>query len=596
MAFIDGVDRKKLRLGLLGCVAACAAQGAFAATAPGFDVGSANVAVADPAVPRPPGKSCVVELFKGFTFTDFSNHPYTYAPPIGCGKSWSKVVLEADFSVTTGRQFDRTASLWLGGANIYFGTTQEPSSTVSPSWHVERDVSDFASLLGNPQTGQAILGNVVNETYTGVISGSARLVFYPANVLAPKADAPDAVYPLSDGTDGGTVTLNTGADVLTRTFTLPTNIERAYLDVFAQGQGGDEFWYSCVPNEVADEAQSCGGGSYREVQVSIDGQPAGVAPVYPWIFTGGIDPYMWRPTPGVQTLNFLPYRVDITPFAALLNDGQPHALSIGVTGANGYFSATGNLFVYLDRGRKVLSGAVTANTLKDQPAIATVDNTLTDVSGVVGGAVATHASRSFRTSGYVDTSHGRIVTDVTQTVAFRNTQTFAIDATRYEQAIDQLSMVDSTTKTRQGRLGLAVTTEAHYDFPLVASFKYAFDDAGNIVSAPSAVTQGFSRQFSKKLGGLLLYRSDVDNSIDTADTLAFSGGAVTGHSGQRSTQVFRFKDNLGSCYGRDVSTNAGVLTAATDGGGCPGARNPLLWFTHPDGSPDTSRTEDPGIF
>ena len=596
MAFIVGEDRNVLRWILFGCVAAAAAPGAFAATALGFDVGSANVAVADPVVPRPPGKACVVELFDGFTFADFSNHPFTYAPPTGCGRSWSKVVLEADFSVTAGRQFDRTASLWLGGANLYFGTTQEPSSAVAPSWHVERDVSDFASLFANPQTGQAVLGNIVNDTYTGVISGSARLVFYPATALAPRVDAPDAVFPLSDGTAGGPVTLNTGTDALARTFTLPTNIERAYLDVFAQGQGGDEFWYSCVPDAVAETAQSCGGGSYREVQVAIDGQPAGVAPVYPWIFTGGIDPYMWRPTPGVQTLNFVPYRVDITPFAALLNDGKPHTLSINVTGANGYFAVTGNLFVYLDRGHKVLTGALTANTLQGQPAVASVDNTLTDVSGTVGGAVATHASRTFRTSGYVDTSHGRVATDVAQTVTFRNTQTFTIDATQYRQAIDQASTVDSTTKTRLGPLGWTVTTEAHYDFPLVATFAYAFDATGNIVSAPSSVTQGFSRQFSKRVGSLLVYRSDVDNGIDTADTLAFTGGAVTGHSGQRSKQVYRFKDNLGSCYSREISTESGLLASVTDASGCPGQRNRLLWFTHPDGSSDTSRTEDPGIF
>jgi len=596
MAITNEAVRRGLQAGLIGCVVACSGPAVQAATAPGFEVGSANVAVADPSVPRPPGKACTVELFNGFTFRDFSDHPYTYAPPVGCGKSWSKVVLEADFSVTAGRQFDRTASLWLAGANIYFGTTQEPSATVSPSWHVERDVSDFASLLGQPQTGQAILGNIVDGTYTGIISGSARLVFYPANVLTPKVDAPDAVFPLSDGTDGGPVALNTGNDLLSRTLTLPTNVERAYLDVFAQGQGGDEFWYSCVPDAQAAEAQSCGGGAYREVQVSIDGQQAGVAPVYPWIFTGGIDPYMWRPTPGVQTLNFLPYRVDLTPFAALLNDGKSHALTISVTGANGNFSVTGNLFVYLDHGRKVLTGAVTANTLQGQPPVAAVDNQLTESAGVVNGSIATHASRRFRVAGYVDTSRGRITTDVDQTVTFRNTQSFAIDPVHYQQGIDQLATVDSTTKTRQGPLGLAVTTEAHFDYPLLASFGYTFDTAGNIVGAPSTVTQGFSRQFSKKLGSLVLYRSDVDNSIDTADTLAFTDGAVTGHSGQRSTQQFRANDNLGSCYGRDVSTTMGVLTAVADGVGCAKGRNRLLWFTHPDGSPDTSRTEDPGIF
>lgn len=596
MAFINVSGRKGLWAGLFGSIAMCSAPVGLAATSPGFNVGSANVAIADPSVPRPPGKACTVELFNGFTFRDFSNHPYTYAPPTGCGTSWSKVVLEADFAVTAGRQFDRTASLWLGGANIYFGTTQEPSAAVSPSWHVERDVSDFASLLSQPQTGQAILGNIVDNTYTGIISGSARLVFYPANILAPKPDAPDAVFPLSDGTAGGTVALNTGSDVLSRTLTLPTNVERAYLDVFAQGQGGDEFWYTCVPDAQANQVQSCGGGAYREVQVSIDGLPAGVAPVYPWIFTGGIDPYMWRPTPGVQTLNFLPYRVDLTPFASLLNDGKPHALAIGVTGANGNFAVTGNLFVDLDHGRKVVSGAVTTNTLQGQPAAATVDNQVTDAGGVIGGSIATHASRRFRVAGYVDTSHGRIVTDVNQTVSFRNTQTFAIDPAHYQQGIDQLTTVDSTTKTRQGLLGIAVTTETHVDYPLVASFGNTFDAAGNTLSAPSSVTQGFSRQFSKRLGNLLIYRSDVDNSIDTADTLTYANGAVTGHTGQRSAQQFRFRDNLGSCYGRDVSTAAALLTTPTDGGDCPLAWNRLSWFTHPDGSPDSSRTENPGIF
>jgi len=45
-----------------------------AASAPGFTLGSPNVALADPVVPRPSGRACVVTLFSGFQFTDFSNH------------------------------------------------------------------------------------------------------------------------------------------------------------------------------------------------------------------------------------------------------------------------------------------------------------------------------------------------------------------------------------------------------------------------------------------------------------------------------------------------------------------------------------------
>ena len=113
------------------------------------------------------------------------------------------------------------------------------------------------------------------------------------------------------------IALNTGSDQLTATFTLPTNVERAYLDVVSQGQSGDEFWYTCVPNDVSGELYSCGNTAFRETEISIDGQPAGVAPIFPWIFTGGIDPYLWIPIPGVQTLNFVPYRVDLTTIRRL---------------------------------------------------------------------------------------------------------------------------------------------------------------------------------------------------------------------------------------------------------------------------------------
>ena len=53
------------------------------------------------------------------------------------------------------------------------------------------------------------------------------------------------------------------------------------------------------------------GTGFRETEVKIDGILAGIASIYPWIYTGGIDPGLWRPSPGIQTLSFEPYRVDL---------------------------------------------------------------------------------------------------------------------------------------------------------------------------------------------------------------------------------------------------------------------------------------------
>ncbi len=104
------------------------------APAQSLTIGSPNVAVADPLVPRPPGTPCVVNLFTNQQFADFNSKPFSYTPPANCPGPWQKVVLAADYNVTAGRQFDRTAEIWLGGAVIYFGTTQEPAATVAPSW------------------------------------------------------------------------------------------------------------------------------------------------------------------------------------------------------------------------------------------------------------------------------------------------------------------------------------------------------------------------------------------------------------------------------------------------------------------------------
>ncbi|MGB9083833.1 MAG: peptide-N4-asparagine amidase, partial [Terriglobales bacterium] len=282
-------------------------------------IGSGNTATADPPVPHPNTTPCTVQLFSGFEFNIYAPESFTYTPPADCPGPWAAVILQANFSITAGIQYDRTANIWIGPTNVYFGTTAEDQPGEGRHWRIERDLTDYSSIFTVPQDGTVDLFNIVNSTYTGILYGSAEVLFYP---LAPNQQPPstaDQVIAFSGGPTGGTVALNTTTSLLEQTLTLPTNIESAFLDVFAQGQSTDEFWYFCVPSDLAGELESCGNTAFRESEVTIDGNPAGVAPVYPWIFTGGIDPELWIPIPGVQTLNFKPYRVNLTPFASLLD-------------------------------------------------------------------------------------------------------------------------------------------------------------------------------------------------------------------------------------------------------------------------------------
>ena len=189
MTRLPRLSRWQPALALLALAALSAPGTAQAA----LTIGSSNPATADPTVPRPATTPCTVPLFTNQTFADFSPKPYTYTPPAACPGPWAKVVLEADFSVTAGRQFDRTAQIALGHVNIYYGTTAEPSAAVSPSWHVERDLTDYSALFKTAQSGDANLGNLVDGTYTGIITGSARVLLYPASHAAPAPRTADSV-------------------------------------------------------------------------------------------------------------------------------------------------------------------------------------------------------------------------------------------------------------------------------------------------------------------------------------------------------------------------------------------------------------------
>lgn len=539
------------------------AHGSFAQN-PTFVIGSSNTVTADPPVPRPQETPCIVPLFSGFQFIGFNIQSFSFTPPPDCPGPWEKIVFTGDFNVTAGRQFDRTAIVDLGYVNIYFGTTPEPRHNLSPSWHVERDLTEYSALFSSPQTGHVILGNVVNSTFTGVISGSAALEFYPSEGAGNgNGQRPaDAVLPLvqSNGQGGNNepAFLFTSTDQLATTFTLPQNIERALLDVITQSQIGDEFWYTCVPNDVANELQSCGNTAFREAEVNIDGQPAGVAPVYPWIYTGGIDPLFWEPIPGVQALNFAPYRVDLTPFAGVLSNGQQHTVALNVFNANGYFSATATLLLYLDHGSQQVTGEVTANTIGSAPNPTINENIQTDASGNITGTVTTVSSREFSVAGFVNTSHGRIATQVNQTVNFNNVQNFTITATTYVQDISQETDVKSATTTWQGPVPFQTLETFQYPLTVNLSLAFAPDGSGSQLGT-------VSQEFQNTLVSPFFART-VDNKVNTTDTLNFnSSGHITGNSGAESSQSYSSSNSRGQKYSCTLTSQNNALTSVNAG-------------------------------
>ncbi|MGC1871782.1 MAG: peptide-N4-asparagine amidase, partial [Acidobacteriaceae bacterium] len=492
---------------LLASASAVGAQVVIAPPTP--QLGSSNPVTAEPPVPRPHTKPCIVQLFQNMEFADYNTKAFSYTPPVACPGPWAKVVFTADFTVTAGRQYDRTAAFYLGHANIYYGTTAEPRATLSPSWHVERDVTDLTPIFKADQTGEANIGNFVGVydgvTYNGIIYANAALEFYPASWQDGPAVTPDIVIPVN-GTGGDAGTLNTTTDQITQVLNLPMNVDRVYLDIIAQSQSNDEFWYFCVPNDQTSNLESCGNTAFRETEVTIDGKPAGVAPVYPWIFTGGIDPYLWEPIAGVQTLDFKPYRVDLTPFAGVLDDGNPHTVGVSVYNADSYFLATANLLVYTDHGKQKVTGGVLSNTLAAAPNPAVTEKINEGAGGIYTGSVLVTSKRNFEISGYVNTSQGRVDTTVKQSVDFSNKQEFVVNATTDDQNAQQLTTVDSETNTRGGYY--SGTLEKHFSYPLNITYAFVANPDGTYTQA-TTVDQQDRVDTSQQVNRFRAYESNL---------------------------------------------------------------------------------------
>lgn len=532
-------------------------------------IGSSNTVSADPTVSRPSTPSCTVYLFQNLEFADYNTKNYTYVPPKSCPGPWAKVVLTVDFTVTAGTQYDRTAEFYLGGANIFFGTTAEPGAKLSPHWHVERDVTDLSSVLTAQQAGTAIIGNYVGVyngvDYNGIIYATAKLHYYGTGPEDPAPAVPQLVIGVPG--NSGTATLNTSSSVYKQTLKLPTNVTGAYLDVIAQSQSNDEFWYTCVPNALTTILDSCGNTGFRETEITIDGQPAGVAPVYPWIYTGGIDPYLWFPIAGVQTLNFKPFRVNLTPFAAQLSDGKTHTVGIQVYNADSYFSVAANLLLYTDPYLAKVTGKLNLNTLASEPEPEVEDNIVTDGNGDAYGSVTIKSVRDSQISGYVTTSSGLQVTTVNEEVVFKQTQLFTSDPTEYLQDIAQSTTATVISATSLG--GTPSSQVSTYSYPFLFNIDYVVNPDGTSAETLQSSQQDIERE-AVTAGEEAQYSSKLSNSVTSQDTLQFDAdGNFIGNTGTKSAQTYNASDTFGDCYSQTITSAKQKVATVVNGAACP---------------------------
>jgi hypothetical protein len=469
-------------------------------------------------------------------------------PPAACPGPWNKIVLDFTGRVA-GRQFDRLMNVWVGGAQVFQSSTPEPDPD-GITWHVEHDATAYSSLFTQPEPIKVELQNYVTGIYTGVIYGTLKVTYYQATPAYPApAHADDVIgFPNADSDY-----FYGPSDVRSPSVTFPRNLTQAHLELYLKGNSCDEFWFGSQPDDFAGPNGVCGGGAFREVQVSIDGQLAGVAWPFPFIFTGGVNPWLWRPMPAVNAFDMPPQTIDLTPYVGLLNDGQPHTISLRVPHDGFYWGIGSDLLLDRDPVLSQTSGALVSRSIAPD-----AGETYGENIGSNGGVFTTSASRHLAVSGYVDTSAGRVTTSVEQTFGFRNKQEFNL--TNFLENLTHEETIDTTTTTTTPGGTTVRDVADSYPIRMRSLFQTPEQGQKDFWELPAGVEQSLQRKTTVTVNGAQTFSSWLDDTVNASGLLSRTNG-ITTLSGGRDSEDYVASDSTGACYHHKLVAAQGWVTS-----------------------------------
>ncbi|TVY67406.1 Peptide-N4-(N-acetyl-beta-glucosaminyl)asparagine amidase A [Lachnellula suecica] len=374
----------------------------------------------------------------------------TYAPPKDC--EFTTTIF--NLSVTSsGINYDRLGLIFFGDTEIWRTTTAMPVRT-GIFWNYQKDMTIYDTLLRSDQKVIMSLDNLYDSVFTGAYNVTITALYYndpqtvtPADLILPistqsSAQNESSVISLPDS----------NANV---SFTLPRNSKRAVVSVLASGNGAEEFWYRNVPTEFTSTFNNTvlyGYSPFREVQVLIDGELAGVGWPFPVIFTGGISPGLWVPIVGVHTYDLPSFEVDISPWLGILCDGKPHSFEVkvvgydsrtvfGTVGSNWWVS--GAIFVWKDEGGNQTTGT-TIQSISSEPSFQLMPRITGSTNSSTNTSFEVHlsAQRTLSHTSIITTSSGSQNLTWSQTLSYSSINNYT--ALGFNKTISALTNGTST--------------------------------------------------------------------------------------------------------------------------------------------------------
>jgi len=483
-------------------------------------------------------------------------------PLPGC---WDQIVMNfAAFE--KGRQYDRFGAVFLNGVELLRTTTPEPNSA-GITWYINKDVSEYDVLFR--QDGEVVLNinNYVTEIYTGIPTVNISFSFYRSPSGKSQREEPQAdgisifrlrnataeTNPLSDLAFTGPEGQASALPPIPRHGPLgaPT---QAKLKVYASGHSCEEFWYMSAQTQEA--GGGCGGGSYRELLVFIDGLLAGAALPFPVIYTGGINPYLWRPLTGIRSFDIPAYEFDLTPFLYNLTDGQPHQVEVKAYHNDvptGTWYVNPVLVLYHQSAAVIVGG----NVAVTGSALPVVDQG-TRYDSPTSYTQTHNASHEYRVEGHLKFASGYVV----------NSSTFGHLQARSEIRIchNAAGLIDMKQVSRRGsqRGSYQIEVVDEYPFHVFLAYRLTpqlYSIHARADTARESFVQYSRRRYTLKLSNHLVSSAVYDEGLDNNNnTITVTLGEVL--------QNNRIDVQGEQCFEKRQKAKNGIIKLNEDAGQC----------------------------
>jgi hypothetical protein len=256
--------------------------------------------------------------------------------------------------------------------------------------------------------------------------------------------------------------------------------------------------------------------------------------------------------PGPRAFDVKPIEYDLTPFAGLLNDGRPHQVDVSVVGfpaGQTGWSTPVNVLVWQDAKSAHVTGALTEVKAGE------LANSTTYTPGSEN-RLDTEGGHRLTVAGYVDTSHGRVRTTVSRTLA--NTSTHRWTDGENTDGL-KATWTDDETVTVDGR-GPAGVTRTQRTYTMDGTTTLGADDRLRTV-----LTLGDRAAVVETRGGRRTAWSRLDDTYAGDATYTANVPRDQRHAVGTTSERYRLYGS-GGCYDRSVVAVQGVLTQ--DSGDC----------------------------